>query len=51
MFSAKIILSLVLKSDSKDFGLVRRSLAKTLHTLKYMSNDVNSIHFQSWRNF
>ena len=51
MFSATVILSQVLQSDSKDFGLVRRSLAKTLHTLECMSNDVNSIHFQSRTNF
>ena len=51
MFSATIILSLVYKSDSEDFGFVRRSLAKTLHTLEDTSNDVNIIHFQSSRNF
>ena len=51
MFSATIILSLVLQSDSKYFGSVRRSLANTLHTLEDMINDVNSIHFQSSRNF
>ena len=51
MFSATTILCLVLQSDSKDFGCFRQSLAPTLHTLEDMSKDVNSIHFQSSRNF
>ena len=50
MFSAVNTLSLVLQSDCKDFASVRRFVAKTLHTLEDMSNDVNNIHFQSLRN-
>ena len=50
MFSAVNTLSLVLQNDCKDFGSVWRSVAKTLHTLEDMSNDVNNIHFQLLRN-
>ena len=50
MFSAVNTLSLVLQSDCKDFASVRRFVAKTLHILEDMSNDVNNIHFQSLRN-
>ena len=50
MFSAVNTLSVVLQSDCKDFASVRRFVAKTLHTLEDMSNDVNNIHFQSLRN-
>ena len=51
MFSAANILPLVLQSDCKGFGSVRQSVAITSHTLEDMSNDVNSIHFRSSRNF
>ena len=46
MFSAANTLSLVLQIDCEDFGSVRRSVAKTLHTLESISNDVNNIQFQ-----
>ena len=48
MFSAANSLSLVLQIGFKDFGSVRRSLAKTLRTLESISNDVNYNQFQSF---
>ena len=46
MFSAANTLSLVLQIGCEDFGSFRRSLAKTLHTLESISNDVNNNQFQ-----
>ena len=46
-----IILSLVLQSDCKDFSSARQSLTFTLRILEDMSNDKNSIHFQSSEKF
>ena len=51
MFSAANTLSLVLQSDCKDFGSIQLPVAKTLHTLEDMSNDVRNIHVQCLRNF
>lgn len=42
------ILSLVLQSDRKDFGAVRRALSSTLNTINDMKN-INSIHLKSFR--
>ena len=42
------ILSLVLQSDRKDFGAVRRALSTTLTTLSDMQN-ISSVHLKSFR--
>ena len=44
-------LSLVLQSDRKDFGAVRRALNSTLSVLKDMAADINSIHLTSFHLF
>ena len=42
-------LSLVLQSDRKDFGAVRRAMASTLSILRDMSTDSNSVHLKSFK--
>ena len=40
--------SLVLQSDRKDFGAVRRAVSSTLSILREMSANSNSIHLKSF---
>ena len=44
-------LSLVLQSDHKDFGAVRRAMTSTITVLKNMVADKDSIHLKRFRSY